>query len=329
MRGVSGELVVEAESGRMSCPYCMAGRTNLNGTRKGKQIYQCQGCGKQWRQGGAMGGHSYSPDQIGAAIQMYYTGLSFRQTARALKDQFGIQDADVSPQTIRNWVNRYTDAGIRLARASRVPAGGMWWVFVRTTFRPLTLDWVMVVDDRSRCILGNYVGDSEEAFGIKKALLEAWDLTGRPVDELGILYFSLKIDWRSAGGSEEVPSACSVHNMIDPRLNKRIELTDAFPPRFNQHKILREYRAACVRFERKTDAAEVGRYLAGWVITRNLFTKQRELGGRTPGQAGGITSPITAWADVVRLEAQGFLPTADPKASVATLLPSRDADEGV
>ena len=71
MRDVSGELVVKID--RMSCPYCKRCRTNLNGTRKGKQIYWCRDCGKQWREGGAIGGHSFPPDQIGAAIQICIT----------------------------------------------------------------------------------------------------------------------------------------------------------------------------------------------------------------------------------------------------------------
>ena len=47
---------------------------------------------------------------------MYYTFLSLRKAARALKDQFGIQDADVTLENIRKWVDRYTDAAIRLVR---------------------------------------------------------------------------------------------------------------------------------------------------------------------------------------------------------------------
>ena len=48
MWDVSGELVVKID--RMGCPYCKRCRTNLNGTRKGKQIYWCRDCGKQWRE---------------------------------------------------------------------------------------------------------------------------------------------------------------------------------------------------------------------------------------------------------------------------------------
>ncbi len=110
---------------RTSCPYCRECRTVLNGRREGKQIYRCRGCGKQFREGGAIGGHSFPPDQIGAAIQMCYTGWSLRKAAKALKDQFGIQDADVTPTTIRNWVDSYTDAAIRLVRDLKVPGDGL------------------------------------------------------------------------------------------------------------------------------------------------------------------------------------------------------------
>ena len=325
MRGASGELAVDAE--RMSCPYCTNGRAVLNGRREGKQIYRCRGCGKQFREGGAIGGHSFPPDQIGAAIQMCYTGWSLRKAAKALKDQFGIQDADVSPETIRNWVDSYTDAAIRLVRDLKVPGDGLWWVFtIRTTNnKPLCR---LVLDDTTGYIFGDEFGR------IKEGDLGMMEVDGantyaifRNKEEVSVV--QPPPDWRSALGSREFCTGYRRGEWIGDGSVQHTEGPRGYTLGLTLPKIFNEYIGACVGFERYNDPGNIRQRLAGWVITRNLFTEQMELDGRTPGQAAGIESPIAAWADVVRLEARAFLPTVDPKAAVATPLPSKDpASEG-
>jgi hypothetical protein len=188
---------------------------------------------------------------------------------------------------------------------------------------------MMMLDDRTGYIEAIHVAD----FWRDRWGFEVFDDARRPdgvrVSEVVHLMMQSGYDWRSTVGSEVMVFSRDGTDRVGDRDVEHIEYADHFPPGITAPKIFGEYHAACARFERNDDTWKVMRRLVGWMITRNWFTKQRELGGRTPGQAGGITSPITAWADVVRLEAQGFLPTADPKASVATLLPSRDADEGV
>ncbi len=74
--------------------------------------------------------------------------------------------------------------------------------------------------------------------------------------------------------------------------------------------ILPAHEAIRKRFERIRVDNDLRRYIAGWVITMNLFTKHTELSGRTPGQAAGVKVPVADWADVVRLEAQAYIPDA-------------------
>ena len=121
MQDVSREFVVATKAGRMNCPYCKSSRTNLNGRREDKQTYLCRECGKRWMQKGAMGGHSFSPDLIGEAIQLYYNGFSLRKVARAIEEQFGIKK-DISPEDypqLAGQVHRCgdkTDSGFKTAR---------------------------------------------------------------------------------------------------------------------------------------------------------------------------------------------------------------------
>ena len=312
---------------RTSCPYCRECRTVLNGRRKGKQIYQCRGCEKQFREGGAIGGHSFPPDQIGAAIQQYYTGWSLRKTARALKDQFGIQDADVTPKTIRNWVDRYTDAAISLVRDLKVPGDGLWWVFTMGTSNNKPW-WRLVLDDTSGYIFGDEFGRIKEGdLGIMEVDGDNTSATFWNKEEVSEV--QPPPDWRSALGSREFCTGYRRSKWIGDGSVQHTEGTRGYSLGLTLHEIFIEYVVACVGFERYNDPGNIRQRLAGWVITRNLFTEQMKLGGRTPGQAAGIKSPIASWADVVRLEAHAFVHPVDTNAAVATPLPSKDpASEG-
>ena len=324
MQDVSMELVVENEVGRMNCPYCKSSQTSFNGTRKQRQNHRCGVCGKQYKEGGAIGGRSFPPEQIGDAIQMYYTGPSFRQVAKELKHRFGIHETDVSPETIRNWVDSYTDAAIKLFQYSIAHRGGMGWDFSKLTLhreRP----WMMILDDKTGYIWAIHVhtlAESDRGW-------EVFDDAGRPDDmqnsETVHLMVNPNHDWRSTVGPEVVPSPRDEAEWVGDSVVEGIKCADNSSTIFTAPKAFDEYCAACVRFWRNVDTGKIRQRLAGWVITRNLFTKQRDLGGQTPGQAAGIKSPIASWADVVRLEARAFLPTVDPKAAVVTRLPSKDA----
>ena len=325
MRDVSGELVVKID--RMSCPYCKRCRTNLNGTRKGKQIYWCRDCGKQWREGGAVGGHSFPPDQIGAAIQAYYTLLSLRKAARVLEDQFGIQDADVTPETIRKWVDRYTDAAIRLVRDLKTPTWESWWDFFIYSPDNEGCRWISL-DDRTDYIYERIVFSYKELdLAMGKGIETRASATYR--HKMAVFHVVKQPDWEAAtGGGPIFPSYGGIKWLFYVS-GQGAEPKSRFPTGWTPPKSFHEFRATCARFERSGDTVKVRRRLAGWVITRNWFTTQTELGGHTPGEAAGIKSPIASWADVVRLEARAFLPTVDPKAPVATRLPSKEpASEG-
>ena len=327
MQDVSRECVVAAEARRMNCPYCKSSRTNFNGRRKARQIYLCRGCGKQWRKGGAVGGRSYPPDQIGDAIQMYYGGFSLRKVANALKERFDIQ-YDVSPETIRNWVETYTDVAIILTRDLKPPGGEAVWAFCIWTDSNTRQWWQIVFDHRTSYICGNDVGGVEEDYQASEIVSVVSESATIPYKEIRYVTQWMP-DLRSA--------LCYPEHRVRYRYIKRngdkwvahVEGNSDFPPGLGLPPSFQEYKAACVRFEKIKDTGKIGQRLAGWMITRNWFTTQTELRGSTPGEAAGIKSPIASWADVVRLEARAFLPTVDPKAPVATRHPSKEpASEG-
>ena len=326
MNDVAEESVVKAQ--RMSCPYCGDPSTVRNGTRKGRQIYFCLDCRLQFKEGGAVGGRSYPPDQIGTAIQMYCCNCwSLRKVAKALTNEFGIKDADVTPETIRNWVDRYTDAALKSARDLETPDGEKLWAFAICTL-VTQRRWQMVFDDRTGYICGNDVGGIEEdhlgTVEVDKAIASS---SIHYKEKASVIQFAP--DLRSAFRSRGKDMWYSRSRWNGDGWVERIERTRDFPRGLTLPQSFQEYQAACVRFERSRDIGRIRSRLAGWSITHNFFTKQSELGGRTPGQAAGVEFRPNSWADLVKWEAWAFLPAVDPTANLATRHPSKEpASEG-
>ena len=88
-----------------------------NGTRKGKQLYKCDGCEKQFRDMGATNGRHIAADHIGAAIRMFYSGMSYKQIAEAMEKMYDIPEP--SKQTIYAWVKKYTDDAVEQMRGHK------------------------------------------------------------------------------------------------------------------------------------------------------------------------------------------------------------------
>ena len=298
------EATINNPEDREYCPRCGSSRANRNGTRFGKQIYLCRDCGKQWRPGPALGKHRFPPEQIGAAIRMYYSGLPFRRTAESLMDQFDIRDTDVSPQTVRFWVRKYTDAAKRLVREYKAPGGGAWWLCSKL-FRLHQRMWWIVVDDATGYILGSHISCSAGENVALDAVIEALGSTALPCETL--VHGMVGVDSNDPGAILQlIKDKLPVKTVI-----REVGSTSAPIPSQTINNVLHECVTATERFARIRIDDELQRYITGWVFNRNLFTSQEELCGRTPGRAAGVVVPFEDWADVVRLEAKAYVPGSD------------------
>ena len=257
-----------------------------------------------------MGGHSYSPDQIGTGIQKYYTTPCSKCTAKVVKEQLGLKGTGISPQTILNWVHPYTKAAIKLTRGCKVLGGGKWWIWGL----PLPLHssmWWMVLDDTTGYILASHVDASITEDGARQVLLEARDSAVKPCKKL--VYWVVPPEAKRE--CHHIPEKAILKVLRKTLCNKRvIKDTGSIPP-CSSGPVVAENISSCLAnrrlLDRIKDHDNLRLSIAGWVITRNLFTKHRELDGQTPGQAAGVKVPFADWADVVRLEAQAYLPNAD------------------
>ena len=311
--GGSQEEVVGQTEDQGDCPYCRSGHVVLNGVPLDRQVYLCRGCGKKWREGGAIGGRHYSPDQIGSAIQTVYTGLSFRKAAARVQEMWSIRDAEIAPQTVRHWVLRYTDAAMASLRETKVPSCGRWslWGIKGGYFQSA---WFMV-DTDTGYILSCQLQPSRNEGSPRAAVLKA--LASSDCLPVSVAHCGF---WTIQGSPARVGSESLALGMIREELSEAtgIQLQESIDtggggttPMVEE--LVAAFCRAIPRFDRVLNWGSLYIYINGWVITRNLFTYSEGLGGRTPAQVAGVTAPFASWADVVRMEAQANILTPDPE----------------
>ncbi len=94
----------------VNCPACDSSRVVKTGKQNGQQRYLCRECSKKFRANGIAHGHRVPVEQIGMAIRMFYSGMSYKQIAESMSDAFDIPEP--SKATIYEWVRAYTDKAV-------------------------------------------------------------------------------------------------------------------------------------------------------------------------------------------------------------------------
>ena len=110
----------------VNCPDCASAAVIKHGKQSGQQRYRCKGCRKAFRYNGKATGRQVDAEQMGAAIRMFYMGMSYKQIAETMKRVFDIPEP--SKQTIYAWVKEYTDKAVQESRAPqyRAHTGSVW-----------------------------------------------------------------------------------------------------------------------------------------------------------------------------------------------------------
>ena len=85
------------------CPKCGSIRVVKFGNYNGKQLYKCKDCRTKFREG-LLKKSRYSPETVALTLDLYFSGTSFRKTARIVSDHFGLT---LGATTIYDWVQRF------------------------------------------------------------------------------------------------------------------------------------------------------------------------------------------------------------------------------
>ena len=243
----------------------------------------------------AVHGRRVPAEQIGAAIRMFYSGMSYKQIGENMADMYDIPEP--SKQTIYAWVKTYTDVATDRMDDYKAEVGDHWVADEMLVDVGGEQFWNWnVMDADTRYILASHLSPFRDAKAAEAVMLKASNAASKPpksitTDKLRSYDSAVKKVFPDAKHVKSEGLQASVNNNLSERLQGT----------FRQR----------TKTLRGLESLETGqRYLDGWVITYNLFREHEGLKYNTPGEEAEVDTPFSEWADVVRY---GAAPTVTVK----------------
>ena len=275
----------------VNCPYCQNDRVIKNGRgRDSEQRYLCRNCSKRFTDKGATAGRSYSPNVIGAAVRAFYSGVSYKQIAEGLEEQYDVPEP--SKATIYRWVSEYTDHAVKSTKDYKAHTGSEWVADEMVVTVGGQKYWLWnVMDSETRYILAAYLSKRRDARAarslFRRAQANAANIPKTIKTDRLRSYISAIEDLY--GSDVKHVQSDGITAEVNNNLSERLQGT---------------FRSR-TKTLRGLDSRESGQaYLDGWVLTYNHFRDHESLRGRTPAEKARVGSPFTSWEDVVESSAR-------------------------
>ena len=280
-------------------------KVKRDGLRGGKQNYECNGCGKKFMAEGQAMHRQFTAKQIAAAVDKYYSGMSYKQVAEHMEDFHDVPEP--SKHSVHDWVKGYTALALRYmhgevgedgtsetASGKRIKAKvGDHWVadelFLRVGGEQLYC-W-NVMDKDTRYVLAVHLsqhrGTNDAIRVFEKALANAKTPPKKiTTDGLGSYVDAVKAVF-PRGTQHEV--AEGIYELSNNNISERLQGS------FRQR----------TKTQRGLEMLHTGQeYLDGWVLDYNFFKPHHTLKGKTPAEVAGVTEQVpwdNSWEDITRM----------------------------
>ena len=268
----------------LNCPACSSEQVVKIGKRNGYQRYLCRGCRKAFQDSGNTAGRRFPPEVTGAAVSMFYSGMSYKQIAEQMEQTFDINEP--SKATIYEWVKDYTRKGVDEMANHPAHTGGDWVADEMQVVVGGKKYWNWnVMDSDTRYILASHLSSRRDIAAATAVMRKAAVASAEPPK-------TIKTDkWRAydKGIKRVFPDAKHIKSeglTAEVNNNQSERLQGTFRQRTKTMRGLDNRRSGQV-------------YLDGWTLDYNLFRKHEGLRNRTPAQAARISAPFDEWEDVV------------------------------
>ena len=267
------------------------------------QRYSCRGCGKRFSASGKALDKQFPAEQIADAVDMYYSGMSYKQVAENMEDAYDVPEP--SKAAVHAWVKGYTGLALRYLRGEvgedgtpatatgkRIQADvGPHWVtdemVVRVGGRKMW-NW-NIMDKDTRYILATRLSrtrntnDAIALFEEAKANAQQGPET-ITTDGLGSYVDAVRAVFPK---TKHVVSQ-GIHKPVNNNRSERPQGS------FRQR----------IKTMRGMEARRTGQdYLDGWTLDYNFFKDHEAHDGGTPAEAAGVAQqvPWRGWEDITRL----------------------------
>ena len=270
----------------VSCPNKDGGKIVKIGKQAGKQRYRCKTCNKNFREPDAFQQSRKFPiQQVGAALQGYFDGQSYREAARSVGRTFRTDPPDES--NVYRWVQGYARAAAAEMRKHKVPTGKEWVadeLQVNVGGKP---HWLWNVQDRdSRYLLATHLTPRRNARAAEIVMRKARAAAANDpkvirTDKLSSYTPAIKKLFPTTHHLQSEGLRAEINNNLSERMQDILRERD---------KVLRAMKSR----ERGQN------YLDGWTVDYNLFRPHMGIGEKIPAQAAGMVVPFKDWREVAQ-----------------------------
>ena len=267
------------------CKWCGSTDIMRYGIRKGVQNYICKACGRVFIAKDAPYHMQTSIEQIGAALNMFYDGMSLSAIANHLKETY---NNPVNASTVYRWLIRYTFIAITTLEALQ-PKVSDTWIVDETVIKVggHKLWFWDIIDEGTRFLLASHLSKSRTTLDAATVMRRAWQRAGKAprfiisdqlqayIDGIELVFGAEAIHIQSRGFTEDINT-----NIIE-RFHGTVKA---------RTKVLRGFKTY--------DTAE--HLLDGFLIHYNFFRPHMTLNNFTPAKVAGIRASVANWTDIVR-----------------------------
>ena len=258
----------------------------FNLPRKQDPAYRCATC--TWPTPGRKP-HA-TPQQIGAAVDLYFDGLSYRRTAENMGQHF---DRPTNASTVYRWVQALSARANEVTKETKIPTGDEWVADeIQVTVGGEKYWLFNVMDADSRFLLSAYLSKERTTRAAQTALAMARERSENAPKEI-------KTDGLRSY-REAVPRTF-------PRHPVKHVVSKGIRARLNNN--LSERLQGTVRDRDKTlrglKNQESGQtYVDGLAVHYNYFRPHGALDGKKPAERAGAELPFESWEDIAGMESE-------------------------
>lgn len=262
-----------------SCRFCGSEKIIKKGIRKNKygklQRYLCKDCGKRFSFNVGFEGMKSTPQVITSAMQLYFTGVSFRNVAKFLR----LQGVKVSHVSVYKWVEKYVGLMEKYLEGITPDVGDAWradelWVKFRGDMKYV----FALMDDETRFWIAQEVANSKHKHDARNLFRMGKEVAGKSpkkiiTDGLPAYHDAYKKEFWTMKKATRAEHIRHIKIKGDMNNNKM--------ERFNGEVRDRE---KVMRGLKKPDTP----ILKGYQLFHNYIREHEGLKGKTPAEACGI-----------------------------------------
>ncbi len=280
----------------LACRYCKSEKVIKFATRKTKfgnvQRYKCKDCSKRFSFNIGFEQMHATPQIITTAMQLYFSGESFRNVQKFVK----LQGLQISHVSVYNWISKYTKLMQGYLEKITPQVSDTWRtdeIFLKV--KGSTKYLYAIMDDETRFWIAQQVADSKFTEDVRPMFKGAKELADKKPKVLisdGAQNFHRAYLKEFRTLDRETKHIRHIHLSGDHQNNKMERLNGEIRDR---EKVMRGLK--------KMDSVA----LKGYQMYHNYFREHEGLVGKTPAEAAGIRiEGVNKWLTVIQNSARNL-----------------------